>query len=122
MFNSIPPVLGHLKSEKLRALGVAAAGRSPQLPEVPTIGESGVPGYESGNWFGLLAPAKTPKPIVDRLNGALARVVRAPETRSLFEAQGTDPVGGSPAEFAAFIRLEHDKYVKLVKLAGAKVD
>ncbi len=122
MFNSIPPVLGHLKSEKLRALGVAASSRSHQLPEVPTMTEAGVPGYESGNWFGLLAPAKTPKPIVTRLNGALAKVVRTPEMRSLFEAQGTDPVGSSPEEFAAFIRREHDKYVKLVKLAGAKVD
>jgi len=122
MFNSIPPVLGHLKSEKLRALGVAATRRSPQLPDIPTVGEAGVPGYESGNWFGLLAPAKTPKAIVVGLNGALARVVRAPEMRSLFEAQGTDPVGGSAEEFAVFIRREHDKYVKLVKLAGAKVD
>ena len=122
MFNSIPPVLGHLKADKLRALGVAAARRSPQLPDVWTISEAGVPGFESGNWFGLLAPAKTPKAIVAGLNGALARVVRAPEVRSLFEAQGTDPVGGSAEEFAAFIRREHDKYVKLVKLAGAKVD
>jgi tripartite-type tricarboxylate transporter receptor subunit TctC len=122
MFNSIPPVIGHLKAEKLRALGVAAARRSPQLPDVWTISEAGVPGFESGNWFGLLAPAKTPKAIVAGLNGALAKVVRAPEVRSLFEAQGTDPVGGSAEEFAAFIRREHDKYVKLVKLAGAKVD
>jgi tripartite-type tricarboxylate transporter receptor subunit TctC len=122
MFNSIPPVIGHLKAEKLRALGVAAARRSPQLPDVWTISEAGVPGFESGNWFGLLAPAKTPKAIVAGLNGALAKVVRAPEVRSLFEAQGTDPVGGSAEEFSAFIRREHDKYVKLVKLAGAKVD
>jgi tripartite-type tricarboxylate transporter receptor subunit TctC len=122
MFNSIPPVLQHIKSGRLRLLGVSSAKRSPQLPDVPTISEAGVPGYESITWFGLLAPAKTPKTIVARLNEALVKVVRAPEMKSQLEIQGYDPVGSSAAEFTAFIRAESEKYAKVVKLSGAKVD
>lgn len=122
MFNSIPPALPHIKAGRLRLLAVASTRRSPQLPDVPTISEAGVPGYEAVTWFGLLAPAKTPKPIIARLNGALVKVVHAPETKSQLETQGYDPVGGSPEEFAAHIRREFDKYGKVVKLSGAKVD
>jgi tripartite-type tricarboxylate transporter receptor subunit TctC len=122
MFNSIPPVLQHIKSGRLRLLGVSSAKRSPQLPDVPTISEAGVPGYESITWFGLLAPAKTPKTIVARLNEALVKVVRAPEMKSQLEIQGYDAVGSSAAEFTAFIRAESEKYAKVVNLSGAKVD
>ena len=122
MFNSIPPVLQHIKSGRLKLLGVSSAKRSPQLPDVPTVSEAGVPGYESITWFGLLAPAKTPRPIVARLNEALVKVVRAPETKSQLEIQGYDPVGSSAAEFSAFIRAESEKYAKVVKASGAKVD
>jgi tripartite-type tricarboxylate transporter receptor subunit TctC len=122
MFNSIPPVLQHIKSGRLKLLGVSSAKRSPQLPDVPTVSEAGVPGYESITWFGLLAPAKTPKPIVARLNEALVKVVRAPEMKSQLELQGYDPVGSSAAEFSAFIRSESEKYAKVVKVSGAKVD
>ncbi len=122
MFNSIPPVLQHIKAGRLRLLGVASARRSPQLPDVPTISEAGVPGYEAITWFGLLAPAKTPRQIVARLNAALVKVVHSPEMKSQLELLGYDPVGGSPQEFAAFIRAESEKYAKVVKLSGAKVD
>jgi tripartite-type tricarboxylate transporter receptor subunit TctC len=122
MFNSIPPVLQHIKTGRLRLLGVASAKRSPQLPDVPTISEAGVPGYEAITWFGLLAPARTPKPIVVRLSAALVKVVHAPDIKSQLEIQGYDPVGSSPEEFAAFIRTESQKYAKVVKLSGAKVD
>jgi tripartite-type tricarboxylate transporter receptor subunit TctC len=81
-----------------------------------------VPGFEAITWFGLLAPAKTPKPIVARLNELTVKVVRAPELKSQFEILGYDAVGGSPDEFAAFIRVESEKYAKVVKLSGAKVD
>jgi tripartite-type tricarboxylate transporter receptor subunit TctC len=121
-FNSIPPVLQHIKSGRLRLLGVSSAKRSPQLPDVPTVSEAGVPGYESITWFGLLAPAKTPKSIVARLNEIVAKVVRAPEMKSQLEIQGYDPVGSSAAEFSAFIRAESEKYAKVVKVSGAKVD
>ncbi len=122
MFNSIAPVLAHIKSERVRVLGIASAKRSPQLPDVPTIGEAGVPGFEAVNWFGMFAPARTPKKIIIRLNEALVKVVNAPQTRAQFEALGADPVGSSPAEFAAFVRRDLEKYAKVVKLSGAKVD
>ena len=122
MFNSIAPVLPQIKAGRLRLLGIASAKRSPQLPDTPTISEAGVPGFEAVNWFGLFAPAKTPQPIIARLNAAVVKVVRAPETRMQFEIQGTDPVASSPAEFAVFIRQDLEKYAKIVKLSGAKVD
>ncbi len=122
MFNSIAPVLPHVRSERVRTLGIASAKRSPQLPDVPTIAEGGVPGYESENWFGLFAPAKTPRRIIALLNEALVKVVRSPETRSQFEALGADPVGSSPEEFAAFLRRDMERYAVVVKLSGAKID
>ena len=122
MFNSIPPALPHIKSGRLRLIAVSSAKRSPQLPDAPTVSEAGVAGYESITWFGLLAPAKTPPAIVARLHRELVKVVRAPEMRAQLELQGYDPVGGSPAEFAAFIRAESAKYAKVVKLSGAKID
>ncbi len=121
-FNSIPPVLQHIKAGRLRLLAVAGARRSPQLPEFPTVSEAGVPGYEAITWFGLLAPAKTPPQIIARLNAAMVSAVRAPELKSQLEIQGYEPVGSSAAEFAAFIRAESEKYAKVVKLSGAKID
>jgi tripartite-type tricarboxylate transporter receptor subunit TctC len=122
MFNSIPPVLQHIKSGRLKLLAVSSAKRSPQLPDAPTVSEAGVPGYESTTWFGLLAPAKTPKQIVARLNELMVKVVRAPETKSQLEIQGYDPVGSSADEFRSFIRAESEKYAKVVKFSGAKID
>ena len=122
MFNSIAPVLQHIKSGRVQLLGIASAKRSPQLPDTPTISEAGVPGFEAVNWFGMLAPARTPKAIVALLNAAVVKTVGMPEIKAQFEVQGTDPVASSPEEFAAFIRRDMDKYAKVVKLSGAKVD
>lgn len=122
MFNSIPPALPHIRSGRLKLLAVASTRRSAQLPDVPTVSEAGVPGFEATTWFGLVAPAKTPKQIVARLNELVVKVVRAPELKSQFEILGYEAVGGSPGEFAAFIRAESEKYAKAVKLSGAKVD
>lgn len=122
MFNSIATMLPHVRSGRLRVLGIASSKRSPQFPDTPTIAEAGVPGFEADIWFGMLAPANTPRRIISRLNDVLVKVVRAPETRAQFEALGADPVGSSPEEFAAFIRKETEKYAKVVKLSGAKVD
>ena len=121
-FNSIPPAIQHIRAGRLRLLGVSSAKRSAQLPDVPTISEAGVAGYESITWFGLLAPAKTPSAIVARLHDELIKVVRAPDLKAQFEIQGYDPVGSSAAEFTNFIRSESEKYAKVVKLSGAKVD
>ena len=122
MFNSIPPALPHIRSGRLRLLAVAGVRRSPQLPDTPTVSEAGVPGFEATTWFGLLAPAKTPKQIIARLHELVVKVVRAPEMKSQFEILGYEAIGGSPAEFAAFIRVESEKYAKVVKLSGAKID
>lgn len=122
MFNSIPPVLAHIKAERFRALGVGSSKRSPQLPDVPTITEAGVPGYEAITWFGLLAPAKTPKPILTRISDAFGKVISAPELRAQLESQGAEPGSGSAAEFAALIQREYERYARVVKTSGAKID
>jgi tripartite-type tricarboxylate transporter receptor subunit TctC len=122
MFNSIPPVLAHIKAERIRALGVGNNKRSPQLPDVPTISEAGVRGYEAITWFGLLAPAGTPKPILARLGDAFARVMNAPELRSQLETSGAEPGSGKPQEFAALIRREYERNAKVVKISGATID
>jgi tripartite-type tricarboxylate transporter receptor subunit TctC len=121
-FGSIPPLSPHVKAGRLRALGVSSAKRTPQMPDLPTIGEAGVPGYEFYAWFGLLAPAKTPKPYLQRVHETLLKALRAPETSRQFEAQGNDPVGNSPEEFAAFLRREYDKTAGVVKTSGLKMD
>ena len=122
MFGSPPPVLDFIKAGRLRALGISSPKRSPVLPDVPTIAEAGVPGYAAGVWSGLLAPAKTPKAIIDRVNAAIVKVALSPKVRAQFETQGSEPVASSPEEFAAFMRAESDKHGKLVKLSGIKVE
>ena len=122
MFNSIAPIVAHIRAGRVRVLGIASSKRSPQLPDVPTISEAGVPGFEAENWFGMFAPAKTPKRIIARLNEALVKVVRSPEIQSQFAALGADAVGNSPEEFAAFVRRDMEKYAKVVRISGAKVD
>jgi len=122
MFNSIPPVLGHVKAERIRALGVGGTRRAAQLPEVPTISEAGVPGYEAITWFGMLAPSKTPKPILTRVSEAFAKTINAPETRALLENQGAEPGYASAQEFGALIRRDIQKYARVVKSSGAKID
>jgi len=122
MFNSIAPLVGHIKAGRVRVLGIASSRRSPQLPDIPTIAEAGVPDYEAENWFGMFAPAKTPQRIIARLNEAVVKVVRSPEIQSQFAALGADAVGNSPVEFAAFVRRDMEKYAKVVRISGAKVD
>jgi tripartite-type tricarboxylate transporter receptor subunit TctC len=120
--NSIPPVIQHIKAGRLRVLGVSSAKRPAQLPDVPTISEAGVPGYEFATWFGMLAPANTPKAIVSRLHGAMAKVAHSPELKSQFEKLGYDTVSSSPDEFAAYLRAEYEKFGNIIKRIGAKAD
>ena len=122
MFNSIAPIVPHIKSGKIRVLGVASAQRSPQMPELPTIAESGVPGFEAVNWFGMFAPAKTPRTIVNRVNAAVAGTIKAPEMQARFIALGADPVGSSVEEFTAYVRRDMEKYARIVKVSGARID
>ncbi|MDP1537096.1 MAG: tripartite tricarboxylate transporter substrate binding protein [Burkholderiales bacterium] len=122
MFNSISPIVGHIKAGRVRVLGIASLQRSPQMPELPTIDESGVPGFEAVNWFGLFAPAKTPRAIINRVNAALVKTVKAPEMQAQFIGLGADPVGSTVEEFTAFVRRDMEKYAKIVKISGAKID
>ena len=112
----------HVKSGRLRALAATGAQRLPAYPEVPTMAEAGVPGYEYHSWIGLLAPARTPAGIVGLLNRELVRAVRSPAGRDWFAAQGGVAIGDSPEEFAAFIRAEHEKWGKLIRDAGIKAE
>jgi tripartite-type tricarboxylate transporter receptor subunit TctC len=122
MFNSVAPIVGYIKTGKIRVLGIASLQRSPQLPDVPTIHESGVPGFEAVNWFGMFAPAKTPRNIINRLNGALVQTIKTPEMQSQFIKLGADPIGSSVEEFTAFVKRDMEKYEKVVRISGAKVD
>ena len=122
MFDNMPSVIPHVRSGKLRAIAITTAKRSPELPDVPTIAEAGVPGYEAVSWFGLFAPAATPKPVLDKLSTALSKVLANPEVQKKISAQGGETVNETPAQFAAFIRSETTKWGKVVKESGATVD
>lgn len=111
-----------VKAGRLRAIAVTSAQRSPSAPELPTVAESGVPGYEVSAWYGVMAPAGTPKPVVARLSGELARMLRIPEVRAALLAQGNDPVGSSPEEFGRHLRSEIDKWAKVAPAAGLHAD
>jgi tripartite-type tricarboxylate transporter receptor subunit TctC len=111
-----------VKSGRLRALATTTAARSPSWPELPTVAESGVAGFEVSAWFGVLAPAGTPRPIIDRLSGELIKMLRIPEVREGLLAQGSDPVGSTPEEFARHLRAEIDKWAKVVQASGLHAD
>ncbi|WP_211257566.1 Bug family tripartite tricarboxylate transporter substrate binding protein [Muricoccus aerilatus] len=116
----LPSSLALIREGKVRALGVTSAHRLPGLPDVPTFAEAGVPGYESVGWFGLVAPARTPAPIVARLNGAFNEALREPEVTERLRTLGVEPRTGSPDAFAGFIRSETAKWAEVVRVSGAK--
>jgi tripartite-type tricarboxylate transporter receptor subunit TctC len=110
--------LPHVRSGRLRALGVTGGTRSSVLSHLPTVSEAGVPGYEAVQWYGLFAPAKTPKEIVTKLHGAMTGVLHSPAIKEKFATDGAEPVGNTPEEFARFLRSETDKWGKVVQMAG----
>jgi tripartite-type tricarboxylate transporter receptor subunit TctC len=122
MFINLLPALPHMKAGKLRALGITSAARSAAAPDIPTIAEGGLPGFETSSWHGVLVPAKTPKAIIQRLYAELAAIARQPETRELMAAQGTDVVGGTPEQFARFIQSETDKWGAVIRKTGIKAE
>jgi tripartite-type tricarboxylate transporter receptor subunit TctC len=115
-------MVGHIKAGKLRALAVTGAARSPQLPEVPTVIESGLPGYEAYVWMGLLAPKGTPAPIVDKIYRDVLAVLATDEVKAYMATAGIEIVGSTPAEFARYFRAERDQWAKVVRDTGAKAD
>jgi tripartite-type tricarboxylate transporter receptor subunit TctC len=122
MFDSLPSAMPHLKAGTLRPLAVTTPKRSAALPEVPTIDESGYPGFAISTWYGVWAPAGTPAAVVQRLSREIAAIVRQPEVRQQFLGLGAEPVGNTPEEFAAFTKAELSKWAGIVKRSGAKVD
>jgi tripartite-type tricarboxylate transporter receptor subunit TctC len=119
-FFGIPPLLPHIRSGKLRALAVTGKRRSPELPEVPTVHEAALPGYEVSPWYGLLAPAGTSRAIITRLNAEVARVVRSAEMREKLASQGAEPAGGTPEDYAAVIRADTATWARVIKDAGIR--
>lgn len=121
-FDTITPVLPHIKAGKLRPLAVTTAKRSPALPDVPTLQEAGLKDFDIGTWFGVLAPVGTPKPVLDRLSAEATKIIQSPDFRKRMDDIGAQPVGNSPAEMAAQIRFETDKFSLLVKAANVTVE
>ncbi len=120
--DSLAQALPYIKSGRLRALAVTGAKRAPMLPDVPTVAESGVPGYELTNWFGLVTRAGTPREIIHRVNADVVKVLQMPDVRERFLGMALDPVGDTPEQFGAYIKSETAKWAKVIKSAGIKAE
>jgi tripartite-type tricarboxylate transporter receptor subunit TctC len=121
-FDNLPSSINHIRAGEIRALAVTTSKRWPGAPDIPTMAEAGVPGYESGAWFGMLAPANTPKPIVELLQRHVAAILRLPQVEKLFLEQGAGPVGNTPEQFAQVIASEIQKWAKVAAATGVKLD
>lgn len=121
-FDAVPPVINHVRAGKLRAIAVTSAKRFSLLPDIPTITESGVPGFDMSTWWGLVAPSAVPKEIIARLHSETVKLLRQPDVKEKIAFVGADTVGNSPEEFAAFIRNERAKYARIVKEANIRIE
>lgn len=121
-FDTLTPVVQHIKAGKLRAVAVTTGKRSSTLPDVPTLAESGMKDFDQGTWFGILAPAGTPKDVVTRLNTELVKIIQSPDFKKRMEEIGAEPIGNTPAEMEAQIRSDTAKYARLVKEAKVSID
>lgn len=121
-FATTPSVIAHVKAGRLRAIAVTTARRSVATPDLPTIAEAGVPGYDVGSWYGLLAPAGTPKDIVARLNSEAGKALRLPDAKKRLDASGFEVLTSTPEEYGSFMRSEVDKWAKVIKAAGIRAD
>jgi tripartite-type tricarboxylate transporter receptor subunit TctC len=122
MFDNTPNVIGHVRAGKMKALAVTTTQRSPLAPDVPTVAEAGVPGYDQTAWFGVLAPAGTPRDIIGRLNAEIVKLLNSAEVRERFAKQGVEVRTSTPEQFATFLRSEVDRWGKVIREAGIKSD
>ena len=122
MLDTAASAMPHVRAGKLRALALSAPRRSPDLPDLPTFAEAGLPQYDTNAWYSMHAPAGTPPEVVRRLNAELVAILKDPDVLARFKQLATDPVGNSPHEFAAFVRTELDKYARIIHAAGIKLD
>lgn len=122
IFSTMPPALPHVKAGKIRALAMAGTTRSPLFPDLPTIAESGVPGYDVSSWNGVVAPAGTPKEIINLLNTEIAKILRQPDVNERLSSEGSDPVSSTPEQFGAMIKADVAKWAKVIKACGAQAD
>jgi tripartite-type tricarboxylate transporter receptor subunit TctC len=122
MFDAVPTMAAQARGGKVKALATSGAKRSPVTPDVPTLSEAGVPGYESGIWLGLMAPAKTPRPVLEKLNAEVNKLLNSAEVKDNWGKQGTTTMGMSIEQFDKFLREEIVKWAKVVKISGAKAD
>ena len=122
MFANMPGTIQHVKAGKIKVIAVTGDKRSPVLPEVPTIAEAGIPGYQATGWFGVMAPAGTPKEAIAKLNAAFNSALSAPELAEILRNEGAEVVGGTPEQFRAFMAGEIDRWAAVVRSAGAKVN
>ena len=122
VFAGVPGIIAQVRAGKLRALGVSTSTRLPILPDLPTIAEAGVPGYEATQWYGVLAPTGTPRPIVDRLNRELVAGLKTKQMQDRLAADGSEPFSSTPEEFLAFIKVEIARWAPVVKAAAIKAD
>lgn len=113
---------GFIRSGRLRAIAVTSTQRTPGLPDIPTVAESGVPGFVVVNWFGMIAPARTPRAVVTQLNAEIVRILQLPDVRTKLTGEGSEIVGDTPAQFAAFLRADFEKWGKVIRASGLKVD
>ncbi len=120
LFSGVPALVPHIKEGRIRAIAIGSLKRFRALPDVPTLDESGLKGYEATTWFGLMAPAKTPKDIVTKWNTEVDKIIKSREVHDRFLNEGVEPMGGTPEQFGAFIRDEINKYAKVVKAANLK--
>src|SRR5688572_7132 len=122
LFGSMPAVLAQAKAGRLRPIAVGTPKRSPALPDVPTVAENGFPGFDASLWLGFFAPKGTPAPILKRLHTELVAIAQSPEMKEQFERNGAEPITNTPAEFGQLVKTEIDKYVKVIKVAGVKME
>jgi tripartite-type tricarboxylate transporter receptor subunit TctC len=121
-FSGMPPAMSQVKAGKLRALAVTTPKRSPAAPDVPTMAEAGVAGFDINNWFAYFVPAGTPAEVVGRINAEINKTLRLQDVKDRLSPQGAEAVGTTPEELARYVRAESDKYAKLIRASGAKAD